>query len=114
MTRLTLSPGAVAVLDDVAVEYLATNVRANYPGRAMYGATCLAVICRDAGELVRFFLALHERLDDLVESDDEDDVEAADQLSQLIGLVRDGAVGTRQDGMGHDVAYYWPGVVFER
>jgi hypothetical protein len=73
-------------------------LRWSYSGRAMYGETCLGLVC-DTSELVRFTLALGEAYDP--------DWELNDQLVELVDMMRR---GTRYDSMGHSTIYYWPRV----
>jgi hypothetical protein len=63
-------------------------IRADYSGRAMYGATCLGLVHDGQGELIKFVIALVQY--------DED---AADWLSS-----------TRSDSMGLSQITYWPRV----
>lgn len=81
------------IVNDVGCE-----VRANYSGRGMYGATCLALTSeRGLGDLVMFVQALAR----------ETDVsETLDELSDALDRVR-------EDQLGRGVVYYWPDVSVE-
>lgn len=71
----------------------ATAVR-SYSGRAMYGATCLGLVCEQEGQLTEFIMAL-------VEIAAERDVHIDTRA-----LTR----GLRTDSMGLSMIGYWPGV----
>jgi hypothetical protein len=73
-------------------------LRWSYSGRAMYGETCLGLVC-DTSELVRFTLSLGK-------ADDPDD-DLRLELGTLVDAMRR---GTRYDSMGHSTIYYWPRV----
>lgn len=103
MSRLELSRSAFHGLEQLAGD-VGADVRADYSGRGMYGSQCLALVCDGVSDLVQFTLALAEALAEAVHSDDE----TAEEVSQLVDVLR--TAPTRADQLGLGQVYYWPGV----
>ena len=106
-TRRTLSSRTLDALTDVADE-VGASLNATYPGRGMYGHTCVALVTRNAGVLARFAVKIVLAL--RTASVDEDD-ELTDDLTTVLDALDHGR--TREDQLGLDRVYYWPELVVE-
>lgn len=86
------------------------NLYAGYSGRSMYGDLCLALVCDQTTELMRFVLLLTRVHDehDGVSSDVAQRL--VHDLSAFIVELEAGHTPTRQDSLGHGLVFYWPGV----
>lgn len=79
------------------------QVRADYSGRGMYGATCFGVVC-GSHQIGLVALAITAAIADIVESNGED-TDYAELIDTAAGIV-----GTmRVDSMGRDQIAYFPG-----
>lgn len=83
-------------LDGVGDAHLRT-----YSGRNMYGDSCLALVCNDVSQLVRFVLDLGDAVSEELD-------ENAEQVAALVDELR--VRRTRYDQLGLGWVYYWPGV----
>lgn len=110
-----LSASTFEVLRD-AVEDTGTgaSLRANYSGRMMYGDLCLGLVCHQPTQLVQFVFTLQRVHDEHDGVNSTAHQQLVHELSALILELEPGFTPTRQDSMGHDLVYYWPGVAVER
>lgn len=81
-----------ANLDDSALHM-------NYSGREMYGRTCFGVV-GNLRDICKFFVALTAEVSNI--SDDDAQMERLDLVDELIDHMR-------QDSMGLESIYYFPG-----
>lgn len=100
--KVVLSSAALATLEHVA-RAADVGLRTTYPGRGMYGRTCLAVVGHPT-TLVRFAFALAEEVATGLPDEGE-------RLGELVDAMRSSHVS--HDSMGHDTVYYWRGVELE-
>lgn len=89
----------VELLDDVAysADLEPDDVRTEYSGRAMYGASCVGVV-GSPGSGMRFAFEL---LDKIRETNSEENGLDLDELKDVLSDVR-------TDSMGLDMITYWP------
>jgi CO dehydrogenase/acetyl-CoA synthase delta subunit len=102
-----------AAIESVGYE----DIRTDYSGRFMYGATCIAVVTGNPSSIKAALLAraheLEEEADEV--SAESEEGEADPQVKEQRTLVQNLewlAEATRSDDMGRDAVVYYPGWEF--
>lgn len=99
---VTITRSALDVLEQVTFDCTTDGrVLDNYSGRGMYGNQCLALVCDDISDLVRWMFGVANA------ADGEEEL-VAESLQELLAALQ--AVRTRHDSLGLQQVFYWPGI----
>ena len=91
-----ISTEAFEALKDAAESHDG-SVLSDYSGRGMFGATCLAITCSSLNDLIRTILKAQE---------------LAGGPTDITDYILNGG-NMRQDSLGRDMVYYFPGLSVE-
>lgn len=109
-----LSRATFEVLRDAVEDKQLGVLTGGYAGRMMYGALCLGFTCDGPTQLVQFVRTLTHVHDEHDGVNYHVAQQLVQELSAFLLELDAGHTPTRQDSMGHQVVYYWPGVAVER